>query len=125
MMARILLADDASAVRFSIAVALRADGHEVTEASDGGAAIGLLRTRPFDLVITDLWMPVLDGIDLLKHLRVHHPEMKVIAMSGGAPERAPIGISMTIARAWGADAVFQKPFDNDDLLAEVRRLLAG
>lgn len=124
-MARILLADDISAVRLSVAVALRAEGHEVVEASDGAAAIGLLRSHPFDLVVTDLWMPVLDGIDLLKHLRVHHPGTKVIAMSGGAPGRAPIGISMTIARTWGADAVFQKPFDNDDLIAEVRRLLAA
>lgn len=124
-MSRILLADDVPAVRLSIAVMLQAAGHDVTQASDGAAALGLLRRHSFDMVITDLWMPVLDGIDLLKHLRVHRPDIKVIAMSGGAAGRAPIGISMMIARAWGADAVFQKPFDNEDLLSEVRRLLAA
>ena len=124
-MARILVADDVPAMRLSIAVTLQAAGHEVCQAEDGAAALGLLRHHPFDLVITDLWMPVLDGIDLLKHLRVHRPGIKVIAMSGGAAGRVPIGVSMMIARAWGADAVFQKPFDNEDLLSEVRRLLAA
>ena len=98
-------------------------GYEVEEAVDGLVAIELLQSRPYALLITDLWMPNVDGIDLLKRLRTINPKMPVIAISGGAPGRAPIDYSVALATTWGADVVLHKPFDNDDLVDEVKALL--
>ncbi len=64
----------------------------------------------------------MDGVDLLKHLRVHCPEIPVIAISGGAPGRATIEYSAALAATFGADAVFFKPFDNEELVAAVREI---
>jgi CheY-like chemotaxis protein len=123
-MARILLVDDVPAVRLSIRMALEAASHQVVEAADGKEALAQLGTQSVDLIITDLWMPNLDGVELLKHLRATNARVKVIAISGGGVRR-PIDVSAALAQTWGADAVLYKPFDNEDLLEEVNRLLAA
>ncbi len=123
-MARILLAEDAPEVRASIREFLELAGFEVDEAPDGKVASDLLDQRSYALLITDLWMPQVDGLDLLKHLRKVNPNMPVVAISGGAPGRAPIDYSLTLAESWGADAVMNKPFDNDDLVEIVKDLIA-
>lgn len=123
-MPRILLVEDAPEVRISIRDSLKLAGFEVDEAPDGKVAIDLLAERPYALVITDLWMPHVDGLDLLKHLRKVNPNMPVVAISGGAPGRAPIDFSMALATTWGADVVLDKPFDNDDLIDIINDLLA-
>ncbi len=122
-MAPILLVDDTLHVRISIRDSLEMAGYEVEEAVDGLVAIELLKSRSYALLITDLWMPNVDGIDLLKRLRTINPKMPVIAISGGAPGRAPIDYSVALATTWGADVVLHKPFDNDDLVDEVKALL--
>jgi len=121
-MKHILLVDDVPAVRLSIRAALEAVGHHVVEASDGKEALTLLDSHPVDLIVTDLWMPNLDGIELLKRLRISNANVKVIAISGGGM-RKPIDVSTALAQTWGADAVLYKPFDNDDLVNEINRLL--
>ena len=68
-MKRILLVDDVPAVRLSIRAALEAIGHQVLEAADGKEALDLLGSQAVDLIVTDLWMPNLDGVELLKCLR--------------------------------------------------------
>ena len=123
-MARILLAEDAPAVRESIKDFLILAGFEVDEAPDGQVACDLLAQSPYDLLITDLWMPNMDGLDVLKRLRKINPKLPVIAISGGAPGRAPIDFSVALATTWGADIVFHKPFDNEELVEAVRKLLA-
>ena len=122
-MAPILLVEDTLDVRISIRDSLEMAGYEVEEAVDGLVAIELLQSRPYALLITDLWMPNVDGIDLLKRLRTINPKLPVIAISGGAPGRAPIDYSVALATTWGADVVLHKPFDNDDLVDEVKALL--
>lgn len=122
-MARILLVEDAPEVRESIKDSLELAGFEVDEAPDGKVACELLAARAYALMITDLWMPNLDGLDLLKHLRKVNPKLPVIAISGGAPGRAPIDYSVALATTYGADTVFHKPFDNDDLVDAVNALL--
>ena len=121
-MKRILLVDDVPAVRLSIRAALEAVGYQVQEAGDGREALDLLDSQAVDLIVTDLWMPNLDGVELLKRLRATNANIKVIAISGGGM-RKPIDVSAALAQTWGADAVLYKPFDNDDLVAEIRRLL--
>lgn len=124
VMKRILLVDDVPTVRLSIRIALEAAGYEVLEAADGREALATLDNEAVDLIITDLWMPNLDGVELLKRLRVTNSSLRVIAISGGGL-RKPIDVSAALAQTWGADAVLYKPFDHDDLLAEVSRLIAA
>ncbi len=120
-MKRILLVDDVPAVRLSIRTALEAIGYQVFEAADGKEALDFLASQTIDLIITDLWMPNLDGVELLKRLRASNANIRVIAISGGGT-RKPIDVSAALAQAWGADAVLYKPFENDDLIHEVNRL---
>ena len=121
-MKRILLVDDVPAVRLSIRAALEAIGHQVLEAADGKEALELLGNQAVDLIVTDLWMPNLDGVELLKRLRAGNANIRVIAISGGGV-RKPIDVSAALAQTWGADAVLYKPFDNEDLVDEINRLL--
>ncbi|MEI8395512.1 MAG: response regulator [Rhodospirillaceae bacterium] len=123
-MTRILVVEDALEVRVSITASLEEAGFVVDEAADGAVALALLERQPCDLMITDLWMPNMDGLDLLKRLRAINPKLPVIAISGGAPRRAPIDYSVALADTFGADRVLHKPFDNDDLVDEVKKLLA-
>ena len=123
-MKRILLVDDVPAVRFSIRAALEAAGYQVLEAPDGKEALALLDSQTVDLIVTDLWMPNLDGVELLKRLRAANANVRVIAISGGGT-RKPSAVSAALAQTWGADAVLYKPFDNDDLVTEIKRLLPG
>ena len=124
MMARILLVDDTPKVRESIKDALESAGFEVDEAPDGLVAIEFLNERPYTLLITDLWMPEVDGLDLMKHLRKINPNMPVIAITGGAIGLEPPNFSIALAQSWGADAVLDKPFDNDDLVDVAKDLSA-
>ena len=123
-MKRILLVDDVPAVRLSIRAALETIGYHVLEAADGKEALDLLDTQAVDLIVTDLWMPNLDGVELLKRLRASNANIRVIAISGGGM-RKPIDVSAALAQTWGADAVLYKPFDNEDLVNEINRLLPG
>ena len=116
-MKRILLVDDVP-----IRAALEAIGHQVLEAADGKEALELLGNQAVDLIVTDLWMPNLDGVELLKRLRAGNANIRVIAISGGGV-RKPIDVSAALAQTWGADAVLYKPFDNEDLVDEINRLL--
>jgi two-component system response regulator FlrC len=80
-MARILVADDEAGLRAFVAEALQADGHAVSQSADGAQAAEALRRESFDLLITDLRMPRLDGMALLRRARAEQPEMEVIVMT--------------------------------------------
>jgi two-component system response regulator FlrC len=80
-MARILVADDEAGLRAFVAEALQADGHAVSQSADGAEAAEALRRESFDLLITDLRMPRLDGMALLRRARAEQPEMEVIVMT--------------------------------------------
>lgn len=119
---RILVVDDIESVRESIRLALQRAGYEVDEAADGAAALAIARRQPADAVVADLWMPRLDGIDLLKALRRERPGLKVIAISGGGAGMS-LEVAASLARAWGAEAVLVKPFDNETLVARLDAML--
>ena len=80
-MARILVADDERGVRGFIAEALEDDGHAVVQAADGAEAAGRLARESFDLLFTDLKMPRLDGMALLRQVRAEQPELEVIVLT--------------------------------------------
>lgn len=119
-MAQILIADDEDGFRFLLRRMLAASGHEVREVSDGDAAIACLRTFPAQVAIVDLFMPGKEGIETIIEIRRQYPEIKIIAMSGGAPQMGTSFLCM--AQKLGAHRTLSKPFSADELLAVLNHL---
>jgi CheY-like chemotaxis protein len=120
-MTEILLIDDMAGVRRAVVSMLTRAGHTVTAVETGGQGIELLRARRFDLVITDMLMPDVDGADVLAQVSSLPNRPRVIAISGGGA-----GLSAESALRLAkvkADAFLEKPFDAEDLLAAVDKLL--
>ncbi|WP_161992670.1 response regulator [Aureimonas leprariae] len=105
-------------MRESLALALGDAGFEVSTAGNGKEALELLQTREFDVLITDMWMPEMDGLRLLKEIRGKNPAMRIFGITGGGP-RLTIETMSSLAEIWGAERVFLKPFDDDDLIAAI------
>lgn len=123
-MMRILIVDDEHGIRRATGSFLRRCGFETREAEDGRQALRRLRAERIDLVLCDLCMPEMDGIELILKLRSEWPEIGVVAMSGGG--RMVAGdLLLDSARVLGAHEVLAKPFGLDDLEAAVERALAN
>ena len=115
-MAQVLVVDDEEGVRGFLAEALEDEGHAVAQAEDGRAAAEMLRLRGFDLMITDLRMPGLDGLELVRLARAEQPEMEVIVLTAhGTIETAVEAMRL------GAFDYLQKPIGSPVQL----RLLAS
>jgi DNA-binding response OmpR family regulator len=122
-MKRVLVIDDEEGIRTLLRAVLERDGYQVTVAGGGREGVRLHRERPFDLVITDLFMDEGDGIEAILELQTAGAGPPVIAISGGSPR---LGLdSLAVARRLGAAAVLRKPFRSAEILAEVRTLLAA
>ncbi len=122
-MASILLIDDDPEILRVLRKVLEGAGHEVTEVPDGKTALRWHAGAPKDLVITDIYMPEMDGIELIIRVREAFPETPIIAMSGGgylARDRVLGAASML-----GADAVLEKPFTVEEAVEAVRKVLEG
>jgi two-component system response regulator FlrC len=112
---RILVVDDEAGVRAFLEAALRSDGHDVTPAADGAEALALLRRHSFHVLITDLRMPQLDGMALLRHARSERPDTEVIVLTAfGAVDSAIEAMKL------GAFEYLQKPLASP---AELRLLV--
>ena len=112
----ILLVDDEKTILTSIGWVLEKNNFEVTTAADGQQAIDLLRANRYDLVITDLMMPKVDGIAVLKQAKNISPDIGVIILTGYGDIRSAVE-TLTM----GADDYLQKPCDFDDLLSKTKR----
>ncbi len=119
-MATILVIDDQEPIRSLLRVALEGAGHEVRDASNGRRGLELYRERATDLIITDILMPEMNGLELLLELTRTFLNVKVIAISG-APEGEGV---LNVATLLGARQTFQKPLDMEQLLSAVRYELA-
>lgn len=119
-MIRILLIEDDEDVRVMIKDRFERDNFEVVEATDGAAGLALYRETEYHLVITDLIMPQMEGIETINKLREYDPDVKIIAISGGG--RADPEVYLNIAKCMGAGRIFSKPVDWDELLQAVRDL---
>jgi CheY-like chemotaxis protein len=117
----ILLIDDMAGVRRAVTAMLTRAGHTVTVAESGNQGVELLRARRFDLVITDMLMPGIDGADVLIEVRNMTNRPRVIAISGGGAGLSAES-ALRLAKI-NADAFLEKPFDSEDLLAAVEKLL--
>lgn len=117
-MARILVVDDEPDVRMYVERALRADGHDVMSTFDGFTALSALRERSYDLLLTDIAMPGMDGITLSLQAERDFPNMKILLMTGYAHERQ---------RAHNLDElvheVMSKPFDIETLRQRVNSIV--
>ncbi len=113
----ILVVDDEASIRDLCARVLTRSGFKVTMASTGEDAVRRLRDEPFDLVISDIRMPGISGMDVLVMAKTLHPSIAVILITG-------FGTSEVVERAnqSGADRILTKPFNALELLAMVRKI---
>lgn len=111
----ILVVEDDDAIRESLVELLEFAGYQVMAAAHGAEALALVTTTTPSLVVTDMWMPVMDGWQLVPALRARGITAPVLVVTAARePERA--------AAEAGADAVLAKPFAADRLLSEIARL---
>lgn len=120
-MSRILVMDDDDVFRSALRVVLEEAAYEVTEARDGAAGLRLYRETGADLVLVDIFMPEVDGLDVIRALRTELPRPKIVAMSGGG--QAGHKDILQIAAALGAEQTLAKPFAPRALLSALRDLL--
>ncbi|HLZ27471.1 MAG TPA: response regulator transcription factor [Chloroflexota bacterium] len=111
---RVLVVDDEPQIRRSLRVALRANGYEVEEAATGGAALDQVATRPPALIILDLSLPDVDGVEVCRRLR-EWTQVPVIILSANSEDEAKVR-----ALDEGADDYVTKPFSVTELLARMR-----
>jgi CheY-like chemotaxis protein len=104
-------------VRCLIAMMLKRAGYEVAQAKDGGEGIQLCSSLEPEVVVTDIFMPRQDGIDVLREVKARTKQPRVVAISGGSP-RLQLDF-LNVAEKMGADAVIQKPFTPSQLLQAV------
>jgi len=119
-MATILAVDDSPSMRQMVGFTLRAAGHEVTEATDGEEALRFAKTKVFNLVLTDVNMPRMDGIALTKELR-KLPNYRFIPILTLTTESTPE--KKLEGKNAGATGWLVKPFNPDQLVSTVKRVL--
>src|SRR5690606_23318432 len=119
-MAKILAVDDSASLRQMVAFTLKEAGHEVVEAADGVEALDLARTAAADLVISDVNMPRMDGISLVRELR-GLPDYKFTPILLLTPESSDD--KKQEGKAAGATGWLVKPFDPEALLTTIKRVL--
>ncbi len=113
--------DDDASVQETVQRYLELNGFHVQVATDGVDASKILENSPVDLVITDIIMPEQDGFGLIGDIRVYHPEVRVIAISGGGINGS--ASYLAAATRLGAHAALAKPVDFTDLLTCIQQLL--
>ena len=114
-MARILVIDDDESIRVLLRTALELQGYDVVEAENGYEGLQCYQAGAIDLVITDILMPVMDGVEMITELQRDFPWVKIIAISGG---RRALEMAQTLT-----SYVFEKPFALGKLLDTVRELV--
>lgn len=122
-MKRVLIVDDEAQMRGLLADLLADDYHVIT-ASNGLEALQLLEQGGAELIITDLVMPKMNGIDLVMALRRQYPALKIIAISGGGGITGRFDY-LPVANLVGAARVIRKPFALAEMRTAVRELLPG
>ena len=115
-MIRILLAEDDDSMRVYLARALERTGYYVVAVDNGVAALPLLESEPFDLLLTDIVMPEMDGIELAQKAAEIVPDIRVMFITGFA------AVALKAGRKTPDAKVLSKPFHLRDLVAEVERM---
>lgn len=113
-MAKILVVDDEEPIRTLVSKIVAKDGHEIMEAENGMHACKSFQNVDIDLIITDLVMPEQNGIEMIIQLKKTHPNVKVIAISGGSGFSGQIDL-LSVAKLLGAKHIIKKPFTVDQI----------
>ncbi len=121
-MANILVADDDEQYPIMLAKILQKNHHNVVIATDGAEALKLCASQKFDLIITDILMPNVDGIDLIVDLIEHNSKVPIIAISGGR-NTITAEFNLQSAKTLGVKDVLKKPFTNEQLIASINAAL--
>jgi YesN/AraC family two-component response regulator len=130
-MQRILIVDDERDVRDSVKCVLDLAGYVVLTADNATDALDQLGRTPTDLVITDIIMPKIDGVQAIQSIRKAFPLVRIVAISGGGnfgvagyqPTAIATNAYLASAEEAGVHLVLTKPFEADDLLEAVEKLL--
>ena len=120
-MSRILVIDDEELIRTLISRILTRDGHEVDEAENGEVGLQLIELHQYDLVITDIIMPAVDGIGVILSLKEKHPQIRIIAITGGPAKNDRVYL-LNVCKMMKVDLVLPKPFEVDELRTAVKEL---
>ncbi len=120
-MQKVLVIDDDSLVRDTIVRILERKGYQVLVACDGLRGLRMFRSEQPDLVITDIIMPEKEGLETIRDIRAECPDVKIIAISGGA--RIGNMDFLEMAGKLGASEIIPKPFDPSELISIVARCL--
>jgi CheY-like chemotaxis protein len=116
---KILMVDDDEAIREYLSELLAMAGYSVIASNDGIESLRIFETQPFDLVITDIMMPGIDGLGAMIKMRTIDPKIKILAISGADMKEELLHAAGFV----GAMSTLQKPFSNDTLLKTITRLL--
>ncbi len=122
-MADILIVDDEVALRKNLGLLLTRNGHAIREAGNGREAMRLVANKLPDLLVTDIFMPEKDGIEVIQEVRRLHPQLRIIAMSGGLPMDHDVFLMM--AQRLGVNATLSKPFSLQEFQALVDKVLGS
>jgi DNA-binding response OmpR family regulator len=114
---RVLVIEDNVDLRDYLRLALESQEYQVLTARNGQEALGYLNGHPVDVVLTDLFMPEMDGIEVIATLRKQFPGVRVVAMSG-----RPGVDYLTVARELGVENTLRKPFEIDELLTALKNV---
>jgi DNA-binding response OmpR family regulator len=117
---RVLVIEDNEAFRNLAMRWFQSHGMQAEGAANGAHGLALQRARPADVIVTDVFMPEMEGIETIHDLRKEFPEVKIIAMSGRDP-LMKFDV-LEVARQIGAQRTFKKPFRFEELVAAVREL---
>jgi CheY-like chemotaxis protein len=120
-MPTVLVIDDDDLVRSLLVRALNGANYAVIEAADGQAGLSLARSHAVDLVVTDLVMPVQEGVETIMTLRRERPRLPIIAISGGVTNSR---LYLDIAARIGARRILPKPFTPKELIQLIEQVLA-
>ena len=115
---RILIVDDEANHRRSLSISLRMEGYEVVEAADGEHALTTIASQPVDVVVCDLMMPRVDGLELARRLRFAYPRTRVILMSAYHLTRAQLERAQV-----GEIGFLPKPYAFEQLQVQLERCL--
>tara|TARA_R110002049_G_scaffold165726_1_gene331630 strand:- start:11970 stop:12338 length:369 start_codon:yes stop_codon:yes gene_type:complete len=120
MKKRILIVEDNPMVVKSLEFKLIKDGYAVITSSDGRDAMEKLKTEAFDLILTDLMLPFISGIEIIEYIKQNKPEVPIIVLSTSTQEDI-----ITEAFTMGIEDFITKPFSPNELSLRVRRTLAN
>lgn len=119
-MTDVLILDDDEQITTLVQAMLTRAGYTVAVESSGNRALQAIGDHEFRLLITDILMPEIDGIDVIQQSRRRQPNLKIIAMSGGR-RKITADFNLKSARMLGASESLEKPFTKDQLLKAVER----